>query len=65
MRFIIKSVRTKPAASGNYDEFDEFCESVRSAFDGSGFFADACAPEPAREKRESIILQLISTLCIT
>jgi len=65
MRFIIRSVRTKSAASGNYDEFDEFCESVRSTLDGSGFFGDACATEPALEKRESIVLQLISALCIT
>ena len=69
MKFIIRSVRSKPAAndSNEFDEFDEFCESVLSVLDRSDFFQE---PPPIAVERQSMrqdpsLIQLFSALCVT
>jgi len=66
MRFIIRNVRTKPATPGNYEEFDEFCESVLGVLDRSSFFTpDESSGAPPARRADSTGVQLLSALCVT
>jgi hypothetical protein len=70
MKFIIKSIRTKPDSS-DFDEFTEFCECVLSALEVSAFFSDSpttmqpnVAPIVVRPRKPPLI-ELFATICAT
>jgi len=66
MRFIIRSIRTKAGASGDYEEFDEFCESALRILDRSSFFAPDVKPHAAQPQlSERSLVHLLSALCVT